>query len=166
MKHFRPILVTLLCAALTACHSPGQAQTTQAQTTQTQTQSTQSQASPSPTVQTQNSPAATTSRASTRQAGTDPSSGLHWMNISSLPTQGQQTYRLIQSGGPFPYSRDGVVFQNREQILPNRSRGTYHEYTVKTPGSSDRGARRIICAALPECYYTEDHYASFRRIRP
>lgn len=88
------------------------------------------------------------------------------MNVTSLPNQGQQTYRLIQTGGPFPYSRDGVVFQNREGVLPSRSRGTYHEYTVKTPGRSDRGARRIICAALPECYYTADHYVSFQRIRP
>ncbi|WP_407539219.1 ribonuclease domain-containing protein [Deinococcus radiomollis] len=154
MKHFRPFLVSLLCAALTACHSPGQAQTAQAQESQVST------------VQTQNSPAAPVSRSSARQVGTDPASGLAWMNISSLPTQGQQTYRLILAGGPFPYSRDGVVFQNRERILPGRSRGTYHEYTVKTPGSSDRGARRIICAALPECYYTEDHYSSFRRIHP
>jgi ribonuclease T1 len=93
------------------------------------------------------------------------------MNVAALPTQGQQTYRLIQTGGPFPYSRDGVVFQNREGVLPSRSRGTYHEYTVKTPGSGDRGARRIICATPPvstgpECYYTADHYASFQRIRP
>ncbi len=88
------------------------------------------------------------------------------MTVSALPTQGQQTYRLIENGGPFPYSRDGVVFQNRERILPSRSQGTYHEYTVKTPGSSDRGARRIICALFPECYYTADHYASFQRIRP
>ena len=99
-------------------------------------------------------------------SGTDPASRLDWTPVSGLPPQGQQTYRLILSGGPFPYARDGVAFQNREGVLPRRSRGAYREYTVRTPGSSDRGARRIVCAALPECYYTGDHYASFQRIRP
>lgn len=159
MTHFRPFLVPFLCAALTACHSPGQ------------TQINQTQASQASTVETQSSATPTAARSSIRPAGTDAASGLPWMNISSLPTPGQQTYRLIRSGGPFPYSRDGAVFQNRERILPGRSRGAYHEYTVKTPGSSDRGARRIICATPPvstgpECYYTEDHYASFWRIQP
>ena len=100
------------------------------------------------------------------QTATDPVSGLRWIRVTELPAQGQQTYRLILSGGPFPYARDGVVFQNRERVLPSRSRGSYHEYTVQTPGSRDRGARRIVCARLPECYYTGDHYATFQRIRP
>jgi ribonuclease T1 len=98
------------------------------------------------------------------QTGRDPVSGLEWVALSTLPREAQSTYRLILAGGPFPYSRDGVVFQNREGVLPRRSRGSYHEYTVRTPGSSDRGARRIVCAALPECYYTDDHYDSFRRV--
>lgn len=143
--------------ALTACHSPGQAQTTQTQINQTQAAQV-TQAS------TQSAQTAPPSRS--RASSTDPVSGLPWIDQSALPAQGQQTYRLIGNGGPFPYSRDGIVFQNREGVLPRRARGTYHEYTVKTPGSSDRGARRIICAAFPECYYTADHYASFDRIRP
>jgi ribonuclease T1 len=89
--------------------------------------------------------------------------------LASLPAQAQTTFRLIESGGPFPYPKDGTVFGNRERLLPAQSRGYYREYTVKTPGSRDRGARRIICGGTPPqspeaCFYTEDHYASFRRI--
>jgi ribonuclease T1 len=81
---------------------------------------------------------------------------------SDLPSQAYDTLDLIASGGPFPYSQDGVVFQNREGILPSRSSGYYHEYTVITPGSSTRGARRIVTGkAYEEDYYTADHYASF-----
>ena len=91
--------------------------------------------------------------------------------LQALPVEAQQTRRLIQAGGPFPYSKDGVVFGNRERLLPRRERGFYREYTVRTPGLSHRGARRIVCggweASQPEhCYYTADHYASFRRIVP
>jgi len=89
--------------------------------------------------------------------------------LARLPEQAQQTERLIRSGGPFPYSKDGTVFGNRERQLPREKRGYYREYTVKTPGSRDRGARRIVCGGdkptAPEaCYYTADHYASFKRI--
>lgn len=91
------------------------------------------------------------------------------MELSTLPLQARQTHSLILSGGPFPYEKDSDVFGNREQRLPPRSRGYYREYTVKTPGSNDRGARRIVCGGArpvePEaCYYTADHYASFSRI--
>ena len=89
--------------------------------------------------------------------------------VSQLPAEAQSTLVLIRHGGPFPYSRDGVAFGNRERLLPPRPRGYYHEYTVKTPGASTRGARRIICGgeleSIDECYYTGDHYQSFRRIR-
>jgi ribonuclease T1 len=90
---------------------------------------------------------------------------------ASLPSQARSTYRLILDGGPFPYAKDGIVFGNRERLLPPRTRGEYREYTVKTPGARDRGARRIVCAIQPPsppqtCYYTDDHYASFRRIQP
>ncbi len=89
--------------------------------------------------------------------------------LSALPREAQQTHQLILSGGPFPYEKDGVVFGNRERQLPKKARGYYHEYTVKTPGARNRGARRIVCGGQPPsnpevCYYTEDHYASFRRI--
>ncbi len=78
--------------------------------------------------------------------------------------QAQRTLRLIDAGGPFPYKQDGVVFNNREHLLPAQKNGYYHEYTVPTPGSRDRGARRIIAGGPAERYYTDDHYASFRRI--
>jgi ribonuclease T1 len=89
--------------------------------------------------------------------------------VADLPKEAQTTERLIRAGGPFRYSKDGAVFGNRERALPRQPRGFYREYTVTTPGSRDRGARRIVCGGLaptnPEtCYYTDDHYASFRRI--
>jgi ribonuclease T1 len=89
--------------------------------------------------------------------------------LATLPTQAQTTYQLILNGGPFPYSKDGVVFGNRERALPSQARGYYREYTVKTPGARNRGARRIVCGGKaptqPDaCFYTDDHYASFRRI--
>ncbi|MGW3330180.1 ribonuclease domain-containing protein [Streptomyces rubiginosohelvolus] len=81
---------------------------------------------------------------------------------SALPSQAHDTLDLIEQGGPFPYEQDGTVFQNREGLLPDRSTGYYHEYTVITPGSDDRGARRIVTGEQnEEDYYTADHYASF-----
>lgn len=77
-----------------------------------------------------------------------------------------KTLQLIENGGPFPFHQDGVVFYNREGKLPSRFSGYYHEYTVSTPGSPDRGARRIVTGAKGEVYYTEDHYDSFRKISP
>lgn len=92
------------------------------------------------------------------------------MTVAELPRQGVQTYELIHQGGPFPYEKDGLVFGNRERLLPAQKRGYYREYTVKTPGSRDRGARRLVCggqARTPDtCYYSADHYASFRKIVP
>jgi ribonuclease T1 len=90
--------------------------------------------------------------------------------LSELPAQAQETYRLVHTGGPFPYAKDGTVFGNRERLLPRKARGFYREYTVKTPGARNRGARRIVCGGEPPtapevCYYTADHYASFQRIR-
>jgi ribonuclease T1 len=98
-----------------------------------------------------------------------PVDGLDSVSLAALPTQAQQTQRLIQAGGPFPFDKDSVVFSNRERVLPRRERGFYREYTVPTPGSRDRGARRIVCGGKqpthPEaCYYTADHYASFKLI--
>jgi ribonuclease T1 len=89
--------------------------------------------------------------------------------LATLPPEARATHRLILSGGPFPYEKDGSVFGNRERLLPGKARGYYREYTVRTPGASNRGARRIVCGGKPPtqpdaCYYTSDHYASFRRI--
>lgn len=87
-----------------------------------------------------------------------------------LPAQGLETYRNIRKGGPFQFEKDGVIFGNRERLLPPQKRGFYREYTVRTPGERSRGARRIVCGGptiTPEaCYYTADHYASFRKIVP
>ncbi|KQP21625.1 hypothetical protein ASF43_26760 [Pseudorhodoferax sp. Leaf267] len=89
--------------------------------------------------------------------------------LVELPAQGRQTYQLILQGGPFPYEKDGTVFGNRERLLPAQRRGYYREYTVAHAGARNRGARRIVCGGLrptvPDgCYYTSDHYASFRKI--
>jgi len=104
------------------------------------------------------------SSASATVTGDDPESGLPWMSVEQLPAEGQQMLTLIDAGGPFARPRDGVTFENREELLPGEQRGYYHEYTVTTPGSGDRGARRIVTGDGGEFYYTDDHYQSFRRI--
>lgn len=83
-----------------------------------------------------------------------------------LPREAVETLALIKAGGPFPYRRDGVTFENRERRLPAQPRGYYREYTVPTPGTRDRGARRIVAGGNPPAvfYYTADHYRSFRRV--
>jgi ribonuclease T1 len=97
-------------------------------------------------------------------------SPLSAVSASALPAEARATLERIHTGGPFPYERDGVVFGNRERLLPPEPRGYYHEYTVPTPGVRSRGARRIICGghvtAVSECYYSYDHYRSFRKIQP
>ena len=84
---------------------------------------------------------------------------------AELPATARETVALIRKGGPFPYERDGIVFGNFEKRLPVMARGYYREYTVKTPGTRDRGARRIVAGRGGELYYTDDHYRSFKRIR-
>jgi len=91
------------------------------------------------------------------------------VSISALPPEAHVTQRSIVAGGPFPHAKDGTVFANRERRLPSQARGYYREYTVATPGVGHRGARRIVCGGqrptVPEaCYYSADHYASFKRI--
>jgi len=98
--------------------------------------------------------------------GTDPDSGRAWVAESALPPQARVTLALIRAGGPFPYPRsDNQVFDNREHLLPPHARGYYREFTVVTPGSDDRGARRVITGSSGEKYWTDNHYASFSRIR-
>ncbi len=87
------------------------------------------------------------------------------VSAAELPEQARDTIALIRKGGPYPYDRDGAVFGNFEKRLPLRSRGYYREYTVRTPGAGNRGARRIVAGKGGELYYTEDHYQTFRRIR-
>ena len=98
-----------------------------------------------------------------------PLDALGTVPLSALPAEARATHRLILAGGPFPYDKDGSVFGNRERLLPRAQRGFYREYTVPTPRSRDRGARRIVCGGhrptAPEaCFYTAGHYASFKLI--
>lgn len=91
--------------------------------------------------------------------------------VAQLPPPGRSMLTLIYQGGPFRHDKDGVVFGNRERLLPASARSYYREYTVRTPGERSRGARRIVCGGLepatPDaCFYTDDHYASFRKIVP
>lgn len=95
----------------------------------------------------------------------DPLSGLPFVDLLALPPQAAVTVAAIERDGPFPFSQDGIAFQNREGILPDMPTGYYHEYTVATPGASDRGARRIVTGAHGELYWSSDHYDSFLRIR-
>lgn len=95
---------------------------------------------------------------------TDPASGLLLVDLSDLPVQAQSTVALIDRGGPYPYDKDGSTFGNFEGLLPQRERGYYAEYTVPTPGSGDRGARRIVAGDQEELFYTGDHYESFVRV--
>lgn len=93
-----------------------------------------------------------------------PISGVDTVSVDKLPSQAIDTLQSIAAGPPYPFKKDGVVFQNRERILPKESKSYYHEFTVVTPGSSDRGAKRIIVGGCDERWYTEDHYATFRLI--
>jgi ribonuclease T1 len=87
------------------------------------------------------------------------------VNLKDLPAEARHTLELIKSNAPLPHAQDGKAFENREKRLPQHARGYYREYTVKTPGARDRGARRIVAGNAGEFYYTEDHYRSFKRIR-
>ena len=108
---------------------------------------------------------AVTNFAGARDAGNETVKNiLPTIAAATLPPEGQATLQLIKKGGPFPYRKDGSIFGNRERNLPRQARGYYKEYTVKTPGAHDRGARRIIAGETDEYYYTSDHYNTFQRI--
>lgn len=111
--------------------------------------------------------AATPRRQPSRAASTSTSASDTTTSIAfdDLPREAQDTIQLIEQGGPFPYDQDDSVFRNREGILPRQPNGYYREYTVETPGSDDRGARRVVAGRNGELYYTDDHYESFSRIR-
>lgn len=125
--------------------------------TSTRTASTTSTTSPGRNATTKASDA-TPSASPTR------ASDLPTISIGDLPGAALDTLLLLQEGGPYPYSQDDGVFGNREGILPARTNGYYREYTVETPGSPDRGARRIVVGEDGDRYYTDDHYDSFREI--
>ena len=91
--------------------------------------------------------------------------------VGALPAEARAVESAIRRGGPFTYPKDGIVFANRERLLPEQPRGFYREYTVPTPGAHDRGSRRIVCGgpqptAPVACYYTANHYSTFHRITP
>lgn len=108
-----------------------------------------------------------------RPSGTDapaadastPASGLSAVAVADLPAEARATLTLIDEGGPYPYAKDGAVFGNIEGLLPARPRGYYHEYTVPTPGSADRGARRLVAGVDGDVFWTDDHYETFRQVR-
>ncbi|UZJ32323.1 ribonuclease domain-containing protein [Streptomyces endophytica] len=110
------------------------------------------------------STAAATSRGAAPSRVPAWASGMPDVTGAALPAQARDTLRLIDAGGPFPYPQDGTVFGNRERRLPPHPRGYYHEYTVRTPGSPDRGARRLITGRDHETYYTGDHYRTFEAV--
>ena len=105
--------------------------------------------------------------ATTEPTGTaaTPDSGLPTIRESALPVAARQTLDLIRAGGPYPYSQDGVVFQNRERLLPPQPSGYYHEYTAREPGSSDRGPWRFVMGKVGEVFWTSDHYSSFQQVK-
>jgi len=126
-----------------------------------------------PTTRVPNTASATPRQRSTAPPATQatslqvqPIEGFDTITPDQLPPQARQTLALIAQGGPFPYRQDGQVFQNRERRLPRHTSGYYHEYTVETPGSDDRGAQRIITGAAGEIFYTADHYATFVQVLP
>ena len=134
------VLITFALAACGAVDSSGGAATAKPRSTATVT--------PQPTVQPVSN------------------SGLPLIQAADLPKEGRTTLALILKGGPFPYARDGVTFQNRERILPRQPSGYYREYTVPTPGENDRGARRLVVGREGEIFYTDDHYDSFSEVVP
>ena len=168
MGHVRPSLRAAVVAlvvgvvlALTGCGSSTSGGSASSSTRPSSTTRLAATTSTRPTSSTR--PAATTSTraSSTTQRGT---TGLATVTTSALPPEARATLALIDRGGPFRHSQDGQVFQNREGVLPRKSSGYYHEYTVETPGSADRGARRIVTGSGGEQFYTDDHYVSFREI--
>ncbi|MEV4942729.1 ribonuclease domain-containing protein [Streptomyces zaomyceticus] len=137
LRPLRVLLALVLCVLLAGCSSAGGGTT----------------------------PTATATGQSTGDA-TAPTgtSGLPTVRAADLPPEARRTLALIARGGPYPYARDGAVFSNFERILPRKERGHYREYTVKTPGERDRGARRIVTGRNGEIYWTDDHYESFREV--
>jgi ribonuclease T1 len=121
-------------------------------------------ATSAPSARPTSAPAAAPPSSAGKVSGVPNVSGLPAIRESQLPAEGRRTLTLIRQGGPYPYTRDGVTFGNFERILPRKAGGYYKEYTVPTPGESDRGARRIVAGQAGDKYYTADHYESFKFI--
>lgn len=151
------LTAALFAALLSACHGPA-VETPKVSVPHIPSASTQS-GSARPAI----APSSTST--STQSGDRDPETGLRFVAESALTAEAQATLRLIRSGGPFPYSQDGVVYNNYNGRLPRHTKGWYHEYTVVTPGERDRGPRRIVAGRDGRKFFTIDHYNSFRRIQ-
>ncbi|WP_231724406.1 ribonuclease domain-containing protein [Deinococcus actinosclerus] len=161
MKPARPALLLLIPLLLGACAAPDDATVIRSDSTRVTTRTTVTTGSGPTNPGTVSQRQTTTTQQTTRGA----------LPVSALPREGQQVMRQIAQGGPFRYAKDGSPFGNRERRLPRQPGGYYREYTVPTPGETDRGARRIICGGQPDtrtddCYYTADHYRTFRSLQP
>lgn len=110
------------------------------------------------------SPGVTSGTTTSQLAPAAATTSMQSIAIDRLPPEARTTLRLISQGGPFPYDKDGATFGNFERLLPQAPRGFYREYTVETPGSYDRGARRIVAGGNGARFYTKDHYRSFREV--
>lgn len=182
------LMLLLLLPLATACEARPSAQevagqvgalleaatTAQAELKATATPTPRLRATRTPTLRATKTPTRRATATPTRRAARTPTptlrpsatgvSGLPTIRYRDLPKEAKETIALIEQGGPFPFERDGIVFQNREGLLPRKRSGYYREYTVITPGSRDRGARRIVAGAGGELYYTDDHYDSFKEV--
>lgn len=151
------LILTLLAAVGVACSAPTQA------TTRSSPAATAAPVSAgAPTPRATERPLAAAPTALPTAKGPKPPPGMRTIQASQLPPEARQTLALVYKGGPFPYRQDGQTFQNRERLLTPQPDGYYREYTVETPGSNDRGARRLVVGREGEVYYTDDHYASFK----
>ncbi|MFH9724709.1 ribonuclease domain-containing protein [Streptomyces sp. NPDC017254] len=144
LRPLRVLLALVLCVFLAGCSSAG--------------------GGAAPAAPARTTPATAAQSATAEAAAPTGTSGLPTVRAADLPPEARRTLALIARGGPFPYAKDGAVFSNFERILPRRERGHYHEYTVRTPGERDRGARRIVTGRSGEIYWTDDHYESFREV--
>ncbi|MFI8964453.1 ribonuclease domain-containing protein [Streptomyces sp. NPDC053493] len=152
-------LLAGLSLLLTGCSGGGTDPTTGAATSTATTTGAATGTAP-----TTGAPAATRTGTAAPSRTATATSGLPTVREADLPPEARRTLALIERGGPFPYAKDGSVFANFERVLPPHRRGYYHEYTVRTPGEHDRGARRIVTGQRGETYYTDDHYQSFREV--
>lgn len=162
-RTFLGLLVALLTAVLVWWLNGDGGTSTQDQPDSTPSASAQPQPSETVSLPEDDEPTADVTDAG---GDADPESGLPWVELDTLPPEAAETVALIDQGGPFPYpEKDGTTFSNREGVLPDQGDGYYKEYTVPTPGSDDRGARRIVTGSGGEFYWTDDHYRSFERLR-
>ncbi|WP_306328941.1 ribonuclease domain-containing protein [Streptomyces venezuelae] len=157
LRPLRVLLALVLCVLVAGCSSASGGAEPEASGRTTAT-------APTATDRTSTAPPATGRTATREAAAPTGTSGLPTVRAADLPPEARRTLALIEQGGPFPYAKDGSVFSNFERVLPREKRGYYREYTVRTPGERDRGARRIVTGRGGEIYWTDDHYETFREV--